>query len=248
MTPAQLATVFAAFVVGGVVNAVAGGGMLVAFPVLLGMGIPSLEANATSTVGLLPASFVAAWRLRAGLGPIAGRVPPFVTTSLVGGGLGGWLLSSTTQRAFDGIVPWLVLGATLLFAVASGPRAAPSRRQLPMRTATALQLLVAIYGGYFGGGQGVLILAVLAASQVGDVRQANALKNLCAGAANLVAAALFLAKGLVAPGVAAVAMTGSVAGGWTGAFVGRHLDAARLRWLVVGAGLAMFLRLLLTAP
>jgi uncharacterized membrane protein YfcA len=248
MTPAQLATVFAAFVAGGVVNAVAGGGMLVAFPVLLGLGIPSLEANATSTVGLLPASFVAAWRLRSGLVPIAGRVPPFVTASLVGGGLGGWLLAGTTQRAFDVIVPWLVLGATLLFALASRPTANARPARFPTRAAPVLQLFVAIYGGYFGGGQGVLILAVLAASHVGDVRQSNALKNLCAGAANVVAAALFLAKGLIAPGVAAVAMAGSVAGGWTGAIVGRHLDAPRLRWLVVAAGLVMFVRLLLTTP
>ncbi|MFM2151949.1 MAG: hypothetical protein RL199_384 [Pseudomonadota bacterium] len=248
MTAAELATVFAAFLIGGVVNAIAGGGMLIAFPVLLGLGMPSLAANATSTVGLLPASFVAAVRMRTALVPIAPRVPPLVAASLVGGGLGGWLLAGTAQHTFDRLVPWLVLGATALFALSSRQPSATRTRPLPVWSTPALQVLVAVYGGYFGGGQGVLILAVLAASHIGDVRQANALKNLCAGAANLVAAALFLAKGLVAPGVAGVAMTGSVAGGWAGAYIGRRLDAARLRWLIIAAGALMFLRLLLTAP
>ena len=243
-----LVSVFAAFVAGGVVNAVAGGGMLIAFPVLMGLGLPSLEANATSTVGLLPASLVAAWRMRAGLVPIAARVPPLVAVSLVGGGLGGWLLAGTTQRSFDRIVPWLVLAATLLFALTSSPQTMPRRSRLPGWAGTTLQLLVAVYGGYFGGGQGVLILAVLAASHIGDMRQANALKNLLSGAANAVAAVLFVSRGLVAPGVAAVAVVGSIGGGFAGAWVGRHLDAARLRWVVVGAGAAVFVHLLLAAP
>jgi uncharacterized membrane protein YfcA len=119
---------------------------------------------------------------------------------------------------------------------------------MPAGASTAVQLLVAVYGGYFGGGQGVLILALLAASHIGDIRQANALKNLCAGAANTVAAGLFLAKGLVSPGVAVVAAAGSVGGGVAGAWLGRHLDAAKLRWLVIVAGSAVFVHLLHAAP
>jgi uncharacterized membrane protein YfcA len=248
MSVAELATVFTAFLAGGVVNAIAGGGTLIAFPVLLGLGMPSLAANATSTVGLLPASFVAAVRMRTALVPIASRVPPLVAASLVGGGLGGWLLAGTTQHAFDRLVPWLVLGATVLFALSSRPHSTGRSLSLPAWSTPTLQVLVAIYGGYFGGGQGVLILAVLASSHIGGVRQANALKNLCAGTANLMAAALFLSKGLVAPRVAGVAMAGSVAGGWAGAWLGRRLDAARLRRLIIAAGAIMFVRLLLAAP
>jgi uncharacterized membrane protein YfcA len=234
------AVVALAALLGGAVNAVAGGGTLVTFPVLVSLGLPPLEANATSTVGLLPGSWAAVWHERGRLASVAPLLPRMAAASLAGGLCGALLLEATGQRRFDRIVPWLVLAATVLFAFAPRPRPGG---HLPAWGATALLFVVGVYGGYFGGGQGIVLLALLALSGGLALGHANVLKNLCAGAANLTAAVVFLAHGLVSPRMAAVAMAGSVAGGLLGARLGRKVGPARLRWLVIGAGLAAFVQM-----
>src|SRR5437660_9654192 len=148
----------------GAVNAIAGGGTLLTFPAIVGLGVTPLVANATSTVALWPGSLGSMWGYRRELGGARRWVIGFAAPSLVGGALGAWLLLHTPPAAFDRIVPFLVLGATVVFLL-QGPLLRVLRPDAPeaspRRTFLAAQFLVAVYGGYFGAGIGILMLAVL---------------------------------------------------------------------------------------
>jgi uncharacterized membrane protein YfcA len=257
LTGAEAGLLFAAAVAGGAVNSVAGGGSLITFPTLVFLGRDAVVANATNTVSLSPGSVAALWGFRReliGLGPWVrwGTGP-----SLAGGVLGALLLLRTPTPVFEWIVPWLIAFATLLFAL-SGPITAAARRRAgslappdgvprdPRRPATlAYQLLVAVYGGYFGAGIGIMMLAGLALAGFAAIHRAMALRNYYAICINGIAALWFVVFGAVDWADAAVLTAGQIAGGWAGARVARRLSPIVVRSAVIAIGAAMAISLLL---
>jgi uncharacterized membrane protein YfcA len=239
---ARLAAAFAAALVAGAINSVAGGGTLVSFPVLVALGLPSVVANATSTVGIWPGSLGSIWGFRRELARSDPVMRWLVLPCLAGGGAGALLLRHTSEAAFDRIVPFLVLFATLLFM-------ARTRLQQWLRTqagqahrtrgwialALGATLLVAVYGGYFGAGMSIMMLSMLGVVGMSDLLEMNALTSLFALCVNGVAIALFAAAGLVRwPYVLAMA-AGALAGGYGAAGIARRAVSR----LVVVVGLVV---------
>lgn len=226
----------------GGINAVAGGGTLVSFPALIWAGLPHREANITSTVALLPGS----------LGGAAGFLPELKSSSrwlrllalpsLVGGLLGGWLLLRTPPTFFKSLVPFLILGATLLMAVQDPLRARLEARRInSVPGVMFFQFLVGIYGGYFGAGIGILMLAALTLLGISDIHQANGLKNFLAFLANGSSAVYFVVMGNVHWQLAGILAVGALLGGYVGARLARRLDRRTARRMVVVFGLLMSL-------
>jgi uncharacterized membrane protein YfcA len=228
----------------GAVNAVAGGGTLLTFPVLLSVVRPTV-ANATSTVALMPGSAAGAWGYRrelAGTGPWLWLLGG---PSLLGGAVGSLLLWYLPEKVFDYLIPWLLLTASLLFLfqpalgrlVHEGQTGLPPP---PVRLAVAaFQFLVGVYGGYFGAGIGILMLTSLAFTGLGDIHRMNAVKTVLAAAINGVAVAVFVAGGIVDYGYGLGMAVAGVLGGYAGARLGRRLPRAAVRAFVVAVGLAL---------
>jgi uncharacterized membrane protein YfcA len=230
--------------IAGLVNAVAGGGTFFTFATMVAFGMPTLNANATSAVALIPGSFASMiaywpetrknWR----------RAMPYVLIGVVGGIIGALLLIAIGDEGFRPLVPWLLAVATLTFALSGRIGAIrdrlATRRSGAMRIgAFALLVLVGIYGGFFGAGMGIMLLAALSIINVGDYHAANALKNLIATVAQLVAVLLFSTHGLVSWPEAAITTVTCIAGGYLGVIAARRLPEAVVRAIVVvvGAGL-----------
>jgi uncharacterized membrane protein YfcA len=226
--------VVAAFVAGAM-NAVAGGGSFLTFPALVFTGVPSVIANASSTVALFPGSFASAWAYRSDFRDFKGvSFRAMLGVSLVGGVIGALLLLLTPQRTFDGVIPWLLLVATLVFAFA--PKLTPllqRRVQIGPRTLVTVQFFVAIYGGYFGGAIGIMMLSAWALFGLTDLKSMNATKTLLAGALNGVAVVLFVFAGKVWWLQTGVMLIGSVAGGYLGAHFARRIDPRYIRTIVI---------------
>jgi uncharacterized membrane protein YfcA len=236
---------FAVGILGGIMNAVAGGGTFFVFPALLFTGVPPVSANATNTVALWPglaASVRAFWpRLN-----VARRLLiPLVVTSLVGGVAGAVLLIRTPADLFMRLVPWLMLAATVLFAIGprlgkgSAGRGAPETSAGTIALATVFELVVAVYGGYFGGGIGILNLAMLGALGMSDIHDMNALKIILVTIINGVAVITFIAARAVYWPQALVILFGAVLGGYFGARYSQRLPAAWLRGFVLVVGTIM---------
>ncbi|MBP2228183.1 putative membrane protein YfcA [Azospirillum agricola] len=225
----------------GVLNAVAGGGSFLTFPALILAGVPPLNANATSTVAVAPGALASAYGYRRELGKIREiHLPSFLGVSLVGGLLGALLLLWTPQRTFEVIVPWLLLFATVLFAF--GPKASAwIRRNVTVGHGAVLvtQFFIAIYGGYFGGGIGILILATLGVFGLTDLHAMNGLKTLVSGCLNAVAVIAFVAGGAVYWTEALIMLVAAMAGGYAGAAVARRIPPPVLRRFVILVGAAM---------
>lgn len=239
----------------GIINTVAGGGTLLTFPSLLRHGLPAVLANTTSTVALVPASLAGAWGLRrelVGTGPwLLLLTPP----SILGGMLGAMLLLYLPQSYFNHLIPWLLLTAALLFLlqpylarrfVLRAESGLPSWR---VRLLVLLfQLLVAIYGGYFGAGIGILMLTALAFMGLGDIHRMNAVKGILAAAINGTSVLVFVLQGQVVWSLAVLMALGAIGGGLTGAAVGRRLPKGAIRWFVILVGLGLALRYFLKVP
>jgi len=247
--------VFAAAFVAGMMNSVAGGGTLLTFPALVWLGIDPIQANVTSTVSLWPGSLGAMYGFRRELGDSRRWMLLLAPVSVVGGLVGAFLLLRTPSRLFASIVPYLILFATILFA-AQEPitrRLQANRGVEPQRVnsagwwvwAMAFQFAVAIYGGYFGAGIGILMLAALGLLGLTDIHQMNGLKNFFAVCINLVAASYFALRGSVDWPYAAVMMAGAIAGGYGGAGLARKLGRRFVRRAVIFIGLAMAVSLLI---
>jgi hypothetical protein len=225
----------------GVMNAVAGGGSFLTFPALVFTGVPPVIANASSTVALFPGSFASAWAYREHFEHFDNI--PFkasLAVSLAGGVSGALLLLFTPQRAFDVIIAWLLAVATVLFAF--GPKLAPwlSRKfRIGVKTALCAQYVVAIYGGYFGGAVGIMMLALFSLLGLTDIRSMNALKTLLGGSMNAVAVVCFVIAGKVWWPQAAVMLAAAVAGGYFGARYARKMNATVVRAVIVGIGVLM---------
>jgi uncharacterized membrane protein YfcA len=240
VTAGTAALLTAAAFSAGALNAVAGGGSFLTFPALVWTGVPPLAANATGSVALLPGYASGAWGFREDL-----RAPPglslaqLLALALGGGACGAALLLVTPSSAFRRLVPWLLLAATALFALA--PRLVSGARGLRggRAAAAAGTFAVSVYGGYFNGGLGVLLLALFALLGERSLHAMNGLKNLLSTVLGVVATLLYAWGGLVVWREAALMMAGTTAGGYLGARLARRVPAAWLRAGVVAAGLAL---------
>ena len=241
-----LALLALAAALGGALNSVAGGGSFVTFPTLVMLGVPPIAANATSTVALWSSSIASAAAYRRDLKGLRDTLPALGALSLVGGGLGAVLLLHTHDQTFARIVPWLLLCATTLFAV-SGPLVARLRagnRRRPSGATVQIglglgQLLISIYGGYFGGGMGILMLGAFALTGQTDIHAMNGLKSILGAAINGVAVCLFVASGIVHWPEALVMAGGSAVGAVAGATLAHRMPVVLVRRLVVAIGAGM---------
>jgi uncharacterized membrane protein YfcA len=222
---------------GGAMNALAGGGTFATLPALITLGLPANIANATSNVALLPGAAASAWAYRDELGPVAGlSVRLLAAMTLAFGFIGSLLLVLTPTEVFDRLIPWLLLFA---FAVmAFGKRAADwlhARVTIGRSTLLATQALLGIYGGYFGGGVGLILTALYGLLANIRPRELFAIRTAMLAAANLAAAFVFIAFAMVWWWACLPMFVGSIAGGWLGARLGRHMShgAVRLWTLLV---------------
>jgi uncharacterized protein len=226
-------------------NSIAGGGTLLTFPALVALGVPPLNANATSTVALWPGALGSMWGYRDELRGARSWALRFAIPSLVGGAVGAWLLLKTPPERFAALVPWLVLGATALFVVRRPLRrgvvaAVPSDADLTSRHPAAwiviAQFLIAIYGGYFGAGVGILMLAALGFMGLRNIHRMNGLKNWGGLCMNVVAALIFAFSHLVSWPVAAAMAGGSILGGYLGSRTAQRVPQDFVRGAVVVIG------------
>ena len=249
---------FLAASVAGVINSVAGGGTLVSFPTLVWLGIPSINANATNTLALWPGSLGSMWGYRRELEGTDARVWWLVVPSLAGGLLGAVLLYRTPTAVFDRLIPWLILFATVLF-MAQEPlqrRFNPRPDETPgggsgdgtfhwLTWTMIFQFLVGVYGGYFGAGMGILMLAALSIMGHTDIHQMNGVKNLLAVCINGIAAIYFAFSGLVLWQDSVIMAVGAIVGGIGGAGLARRIGRQAVRHIVIAVGFAMALSMML---
>jgi uncharacterized membrane protein YfcA len=228
------ALLFVAAAIGGAINSVAGGGSFVAFPALLLAGVPAVAANATNTIALWPGSAASALAYRRELREIRREIVPMGAASLIGGLAGSALLLRTSNQTFVLLIPWLLLFAALLFTFGKTLSQTLARGgQASLTTAVIVQGVISVYGGYFGGGMGIMMLAVLSLLGMADVHRMNALKTALATLVNGVAVVAFIwARAIVwAPGLVMVA--GGIVGGYAGAALARRTDPKHVRRLVL---------------
>jgi uncharacterized membrane protein YfcA len=212
----------------------------VTFPALLFAGISPVTANATSTIALWPGTVASAFAYRRELHDVRRELLPMGFASLVGGLAGSLVLLRTSDSTFILLIPWLLLFATVLFSFGGWMATRLLRgARAPLALATVAQVFVAIYGGYFGGGIGIMMLAILSVLGMANIHRMNALKTVLGALINGVAVIAFILAGAVAwaPGVAMIA--GGVTGGYAGAAVARRVDPKHVRWLVLGVAWTM---------
>ena len=243
--------VLAAAIAAGAINAVAGGGTLVTFPTLVWLGVPSIAANATNAVSLWPGSLGSVWGYRRELQGVDRGVFVLIVPSIAGGLTGAVLLDLTPTETFDRLVPFLILFATGLF-MAQHPiqrrfnLAEAHQSGSPWRSWTMLfQFAVAVYGGYFGAGIGILMLAALTFMGHTDIHRMNGVKNLLAVAINGTAAIYFAFNTPVVWADVLVMSVGSIAGGVSGARIARRIGRENVRRLVIAIGIGSALTLML---
>jgi uncharacterized protein len=244
MTNADLVLLFAAAGGAGAVNAVAGGGTLISFPVLLALGVPPIAANVTNAVALCPGYFGATLAQRRNLQGQA-RLWVCVPAALLGGIVGALILVRTHERTFQALVPYMLFAASLLLAVQDRVRdfvigRASGRRVHSMLAFAALSVALAgVYGGFFSAGMSVILLAVVALTVDDSFTRLNALKQVLAFAVNVAAAVFFLFSDRVLWDVASVMAVGALAGGALGGRIAGRLKPTVLRWTVVTIGFAL---------
>jgi uncharacterized membrane protein YfcA len=249
----ETAVILVAGILAGAINAIAGGGTLISFPALMWLGRDAIVANATNTVAMWPGSLAGAYGFRRELATARRWLLLLIVPSLAGGALGAWLLLRTPTSTFERIVPFLILGATLLLAaqemitrrlgVLAHAHERPTRGWVTF--VFVFQFLVGLYGGYFGAGMGILMLAALGLIGLSDIHQMNGLKNVLAVGINGIAAVYFVLYGAVIWRDALILTIGTVAGGFLGARVARRLGRKFVRGFVVAIGVVMTVALLL---
>ena len=202
------------------------------FPALLAAGVPSVQANASSTVALFPGGLAGAWAYRDGLGPVGtASLRSLLITTLIGGAVGAVLLLSTPSTTFNLELPWLLLIATL--ALGFGPAVGTWLQRHCRVTPAAVvvsQFALGIYGGYFGGAVGIMMVAVWRLLDGRDLKSLNAPRTLLVAAANIVAVIIFTAAGAVQWPQTLIMLVAAVAGGYGGARIGRRLSPRLVRW------------------
>lgn len=227
------ALLFAAGIVGGAINSVAGGGSFLVFPAVLLVGVPPVAANATTAVALWPAGITSTIAYRKDLPSERKPLIVLALASALGGAIGAWLLLSTSDHTFTKILPLLMLAASAVFTL--GPRLSKMRKggHMPLALGAFVQLLIASYGGYFGGGMGILMLATFTLMGMTHLHTMNGLKTLLGLLINGAATIAFFAAHKVAVDVALPVAVGSIVGGWFGAAYARTLHPKRVRMFVL---------------
>lgn len=253
MTAVQVAALVASSFGAGVMNAMAGGGTILTYATLLFLGESAITANATSTVALWPGAAASMYGYRREVAEHRGWLATLFLPSLIGGTLGAVLLLETPAKRFERLAPFLILFATVLFMIQgamsrwTGSAAGAPRTPARLAGAIMFQFGVAVYGGYFGAGIGILMLAVLGFLGLSDIHAANGLKNFFALCINGLAAAYFIARGAVHWPAALVMILGAIAGGYAGARFARSIGKEKARAAVVVIGLLVAGILLLRA-
>lgn len=246
----HLALAGLAGLVGGRVNSLAGGGTLITFPALTALGIPALQANVTNTMALIPGYFSGSIAQRHEIFGQRRQVMVSVPAAALGGLLGGWLLLRTDASIFEKLVPWLILLATFLLAFESrikamvvrlsGHGASTSRNELTSDIALAgLVFTGALYGGFFGAGLGIVVLALMGLVMSETLTRINAVKQTVSLTSNFAAAFLFYGSGLVDWPAAIALGLGAFAGGEFGGLFASKVDPRLLRIVVVLLGIAI---------
>ena len=232
----------------GIFNGIAGGGSLISFPILLGLGYPALTANITNTIGIWPGYVASAAGFRREIGDQAHRLLRLTPVALAGGIAGAVLLLTTSTATFDDVVPWLVLGAAALFAAQPALRRALDRGSAHPRTRPVLLVAgvfaASLYGGYFGAAMGVMFLAVLGLALPVSLAHTSGLRAILSMIVNGIAAIVFLIHGGLAWEAVGLLAAGSLAGGYAGARLALALPAPALRVVVVVIAVGTAVKLL----
>ena len=221
------------------INAVAGGGSLISFPYIVGLGVAEKVANATNSVGLWPGSLTGGLGFLNRFGATKKYLPAMIPPTIVGSTLGAILLLNTPTKAFRQAIPFLILLAAVLLLLQPSVKRLVGKRALPAWTAPLLQLLVAFYGGFFGAGMGIMMLACFALTMEGDTHELNAVKNWLGLIINFTCSAVFIWKGLVLPLEGGLLVLGGLIGGYLAAHVSQRFDPDRLRGAIAVYGLGM---------
>lgn len=253
MTALDLVLIGAGGFAAGAVNAIAGGGTFFSFPALLAVGLPPVVANASNSVALWPGSLTGAWAYRRELAGYKRYLLPMGAASLLGGVAGGLLLLAAGDARFSALIPWLLAFATLLFAFSPQLSTVLKRLRTPADSPTqgahgagsvygwGVQLLVSVYGGFFGAGMGILMMASLAIGGHEDVQHINALKNLMSAVIYSVTVMTFIIAGAVSWPHTLVMLVAASLGGYWGARIARNIQGPWLRRLVIAVGSALTL-------
>lgn len=245
MSALEILALTAAAAAAGMINAIAGGGTLITFPTLLLCGTAPIVANATSTLALVIGTAGSIFGFRNQVAAVQPWLVRFIPVSLVGGLLGSMLLTRTSNEVFARLVPFLILFATVLFLAQGAFRrlatheAAAHADQPSVWIAMAFQFAVSVYGGFFGAGIGILMLASLGFLSLRDIHEMNAVKNILSSVINIVAAAWFVASGLIDWPKMAVMSGGALAGYWLGAHYSQRIPQAHVRTTITVIGFAM---------
>lgn len=239
----EIALVACAALLAGALNSVAGGGTFFSFPALLAVGVPPVAANASNSVALWPASVSGAWAYRHELARYKRYLIPMGIVSFIGGVGGGLLLLSTKDATFARLIPWLLLFATILFAFSNklGVLLRGAKALEPKNSAGTLagQAVVSVYGGFFGAGMGIMMLASLAMSGHDDVHEINAIKNLLSAVIYSVTVTTFVIAGAVSWPHTLIMLGTATVGGYLGASVARKIPALWLRRFIITVGLIL---------
>jgi uncharacterized membrane protein YfcA len=241
MEVARLAWIGGAALAAGLVNAIAGGGSLISFPALVAAGLPAVTANVTNTVALCPGYLGGTFAQRRDLAGQGGRMAMLLPVAAVGGVAGALLLLATGERAFDVVVPFLLLFATGLLAMQDRLRAFLTARRRGARGEVWVALpvgIAAVYGGYFGAALGVIVLAALAVIIDDSLVRLNALKQSVSLVVNSSAAVVFLFSGRIDWIITLVMAASALIGGVIGGAIASRVPAKLLRWIVIVLGLA----------
>lgn len=248
----QAIFLFVAAILGGVLNALAGGGSFIGFPALLFTGVPAIPANATNTVALWTGVAASTGAYRSRLNIPKRMLIPLLSAGMLGGTLGAVLLLRTPTRTFMRLLPWLMLAATLLFIF--GKKLARQRSAVAhdvsagtIAVVTICEVFIGIYGGYFGGGMGFVILAMLAAAGMTDIHSMNALKSSLSSATNGIAVVAFIVARAVYWPQAVTMILGALIGGYFGARYALRLPPAAVRGFVILVGTGMTIYFFLRA-
>lgn len=240
----------AAALAAGLVNAVAGGGTLITFPVLVALGVPNVHANVTNAVALCPGYFGGTWAQRADLAQQRARARALVLPAVLGGLTGSILLVASSEKLFKSIVPFLILAACALLAFQDAIKKRLPPRRAESRAAVSPALYVSafvatVYGGYFGAGLGIILLAVLGVALPDPLPRLNALKQLLSAVTNVCAALFFLFSGKVVWSLALAMAPASLIGGQIGGRVAGRIPPKPLRAIVIAFGVAVAVKALL---
>ncbi len=248
MTLGQAAFLAGTAVVAGVVNAIAGGGTLLTFPALLAAGVPPVPANATNTVALFPGQLASSFAYRSHIAEERRRALVLSVPSLLGGVIGAWMLLALPEKAFEAAVPWLIVFACVVLTFQGQLKHLAARAQAANHPAALwiAQLAISIYGGYFGAGIGILMLAAMGILLPSSLQHANALKVLFSLLINGIAAVIFVFSGTVWAGVAVAMALASIAGGFLGARLAQRLPPAGMRGFAIAVGLFAAVKLFLS--